>query len=79
MNKQITCERHCSTATAEVHRTRHLFLTVQADVTPTSVLPAPTENICHFNILMTNFQVGWFAGWGLTTHLAQNWPYHAFI
>ena len=37
-----TWDRHCSTATADVHRTRQRFFTVHADVTPTNVLPAPT-------------------------------------
>ena len=37
-----TCERHCSTATPEVHSTKHRFFTVQAAVTPTNVFPAPT-------------------------------------
>jgi hypothetical protein len=41
VRKNITCDLHCSTATPDVHRQRHLFLTVQAAVTPTNVLPAP--------------------------------------
>ena len=44
---QMTCDRHCSTATADVHSTRHRFFTVHADVTPTKVLPAPTSNVRH--------------------------------
>jgi len=43
----MTCDRHCSTATADVHRTRHRFFTVHADVTPTRVLPAPTSHRRH--------------------------------
>ena len=37
----LNWDLHCSTATPEVHRTKHLFLTVHAAVTPTRVLPAP--------------------------------------
>ena len=39
----ITCERHCSTATPEVQRTKQRFFTVHAAVTPTRVFPAPEK------------------------------------
>ena len=45
-----TCERHCSTATPEVHSTKHRFFTVQAAVTPTSVFPAPTCTVVHVQV-----------------------------
>lgn len=38
-----TCVFHCSTETPELHKTRHLFLTVQQAVTPTRDFPAPTK------------------------------------
>lgn len=37
----LNWDLHCSTATPEVARQMHLFLTVQAAVTPTRVFPAP--------------------------------------
>ena len=44
----LNWERHCSTATPDVARHRHRFLTVQAAVTPTSVLPAPVGSTLTF-------------------------------
>ena len=38
-NKCLTCDLHCSTATPDVAKHRHPFLTVHAAVTPTRVLP----------------------------------------